>query len=149
MSMIQSPFDFDRIDRRTREITPDLIAAVKERVVQNLHPKKVVLFGSQANGTASQGSDIDLLVVLSDEHPLAALQCRDRFGEMLRLFRYRSFGLDAIILTDTEVQKLRDENEGEWDFVLEILDGGKTLYEQVPQKQTQSACLSTDTRMVS
>ena len=129
MLTVQPRFDFDRIDWRTKKITPDLIAAVKDRIVQNLQPQKVVLFGSQANGTVTHGSDIDLLVVLNDEHLLAPLKHRDRFGELLRLFHYRSFGLDAIVLTDTEIQKLRNENEGEWDWVLEILAKGKTLYD--------------------
>lgn len=123
-------FDFDRIDRRTKEVTPALIQAVGDRIVQNLHPKKVMLFGSQAKETAAEGSDIDLLVVLDNGHPLASLKQRDRLGEVLELLRYRLFGLDAIVLTDDEVRELIAENEGEWDLVLEILEEGKTLYDR-------------------
>jgi len=43
------------------------------------------------------------------------------------LFRYRSFGLDAIILTEAEVRKIQNENEGEWDLVLEVLEEEKIL----------------------
>ena len=124
------PFDFDRIDRRTKKVTPALIHAVGDRIVQNLHPKKVVLFGSQARDTATEGSDIDLLVVLDNGHPLAPLRQRDRLGELLELFRYRLFGLDAIVLTEDEVRKLAAENEGEWDLVLEILEKGEALYDR-------------------
>ena len=46
------------------------------------------------------------------------------------MFPHKGFGLDAIVLTDGEAQELTDENEGEWDFVLEILHDGKTLYER-------------------
>lgn len=128
MPAIQPQFDFNRIDRRTKKITPSLIAAIQERIVQHLHPERIILFGSLAHGKATGESDIDLLIVINDQHPLAPLKRRDRFGELLELFRYRSFGMDAIILTEAEVKNIRDENEGEWDLVLEVLEKGKTLY---------------------
>lgn len=124
------PFDFDRIDRRTKKVTPALIQAVRDRIVHHIHPQKVVLFGSQASGTAAESSDIDVLVVLDNGHPLAPLKQRDRVGALQELFRYRLFGLDAIVPTEDEVRKLAAENEGEWDLVLEILEEGKTLYDR-------------------
>jgi predicted nucleotidyltransferase len=130
MPSIQSQFDFTRIDRRTKKITTALIAAIRERIIEHVHPERIILFGSQARGKATRGSDIDLLIVIDDHHPLAPLIRRDRFGELLELFRYRSFGLDAIILTEAEVKKIRDENEGEWDLVLEVLEEGKILFDR-------------------
>ena len=124
-----STFAFDRIDRRTKKVTPALIAAVTNRIVSSLQPRRVILFGSQAQGQASRGSDIDLLICLDDDHSLARLPRRERTGEVFNLFRYRSFGLDVIVLTQSEVKDLLDTNEGEWDLVLEILDQGKVLYE--------------------
>jgi hypothetical protein len=53
-----------------------------------------------------------------------------RAGEVINLFRYRSFGLDVFIPTKSEIQALQDTNEGEWDLVLEILGQGKVLYER-------------------
>jgi len=134
MSTVQ--FDFEKIAHESK-VTPDLIASVKDRIVQNLHPEKVVLFGSYANGTATDGSDIDLLVVLDDKHPLASHNYCARLDELLELFRYRLFGLDALILTHAEIQQRQDENEEEWDLVLEILEEGKILYERVSKTQTQ------------
>jgi predicted nucleotidyltransferase len=123
-------FDFDQIDERTKKITPALIAAVTDRIVHYFKPHKVILFGSQASGKASRESDIDLLVVIDDRQAFASLMPRERSGKLLELFRYRSFGLDAIVLTGTEVQELREANEGEWDLILEILEEGQTLYER-------------------
>jgi|GEM_PF-863705 predicted nucleotidyltransferase len=128
-------FNFDRVDRRTKKITPKLIASITRRIVHHLQPDKLVLFGSRAKGEATMGSDIDLLVVVSDDHTLAPLPRRGRFGKLLELFRYRSFGLDAIIVTESEVQALREQNEGEWDMVLDILEKGKTLYDRLAQAQ--------------
>ncbi|MGH7599343.1 MAG: nucleotidyltransferase domain-containing protein [bacterium] len=130
MPTVQTQFDFIRIDRRTKRVTPALLAAIRDRIVDHLHPEKIVLFGSRANGTATLDSDIDLLGILDDKHPLARVRRRDRFGAIQDLFHHRLFGLDAMVLTATEVEKIMDENEGEWDLVLEILDEGKILYEQ-------------------
>ena len=121
-------FSFDRIDQRTKQITPALITAVVEQIVQYWQPAQVILFGSQAGQKATRQSDLDLLVILDDLHPLAQLTLRDRFGKLLELFPYRSFGLDAIVLTTGEIQKLQKTNEGEWNLVLEILAEGKVLY---------------------
>lgn len=123
-------FAFDRIDRRTKQATPALITAITERIVSHLNPRQVILFGSQARGNSVEDSDIDLLVCLDNDHPLAQLRGVERAGEVLDLFRYRSFGLDVIVLTQDEVQELEDSNEGEWDLILEILMQGKYLYGQ-------------------
>jgi predicted nucleotidyltransferase len=127
------PFTFDAIDQRTKQVTPTLIDAVTDRIVQHLQPDQVLLFGSQANGRATKESDIDLLVVLDNQHQLAALQHRSRAWAVLDLFRYRSFGLDAIVLTEAEIQQLRAANEDEWNLVLEILATGKPLYERTKE----------------
>ncbi len=125
-----SAFSFERIDERTKEVTPALICAVVECIVAALHPRQVILFGSQISGISRHGSDIDLLICLEDGHRLASLSSSQRASEVLNLFRYRSFGLDVIVLTEDELRHLRDTNEGEWDLVLEILEQGKVLYEQ-------------------
>lgn len=135
-------FDFDRIDRRTARVTPALINAIRDRIVEYLQPEKIILFGSRAIGAATQDSDIDLVLILNDKHPIAALKRLDRFGAVLKLFHYRSFGLDAIVLTEAEIKQLREENEGEWDLVLEILEEGKTIYDHA-QKENESAFATT------
>lgn len=123
-------YNFDIIDRRTKQVTPSLIEAVTSRIVHHLHPNRIFLFGSQQRGNATKDSDIDLLVILEDRHRLASLPHRQRAGTVLDLFRYRSFGLDALVLTEAEIQQLQDANEDEWDLVLEILATGKPLYER-------------------
>jgi len=125
-----SAFAFDRIDRRTRLVTPTLIEAITERVVSELNPLQVILFGSQVQGKAEINSDVDLLICLDNDHPMAALRKSERAGKVLNLFRYRSFGLDVIVLTHNEVQEIQETNEGEWDLVVEILAQGKVLYDR-------------------
>jgi predicted nucleotidyltransferase len=145
----QNRFNFDQVERQPREISPLLISAVTERIVRQLQPQQVLLFGSQANGNAKEGSDLDLLVVLNNQHALATLKRRERFGKLLELFRYRSFALDAMLLTEAEIQLLQEANEGEWDMVLEILAKGVMLYEESEKTQTKRACPPANTGMVS
>lgn len=121
-------FDFDHIDQQTKLITPILIAQIVSRIVQHFKPREIILFGSWAHNRATPESDLDLLVIIDDNHSLASLKRRVRFGKLLELFQHSFFGLDAIILTNSEVQQLQATNEGEWDLILDILQGGKTLY---------------------
>ncbi len=95
-----------------------------------MHPRQVILFGSQAMAQPVKGSDIDLFICLDDHHPLAHMRRSERAGEVLNLFRFRSFGLDVLVLTQSEVRQLQETNEGEWDLVLEILEQGIVLYER-------------------
>ena len=62
-------------------------------LVQAAHPKRIILFGSQARGDAAPHSDFDIMVV--EEKPT------DRFAEMVRLNRLiRSFGRLAIVVAE-------------------------------------------------
>jgi len=133
MPNARSQINFDRLETRPKRVTPAVIHAVCQRIIDHVRPEKIILLGSQANGNAKKDSDLDLLIIVGSENPLAALKTHDRYGQVLRLFRYKGFGLDAIVVTNKEVQKLIDENEGEWDLILEILDEGKILYDQKTQ----------------
>lgn len=52
------------------QTTPELKQIVRRYCDQlekmGIHPEKVMLYGSQATGTAREGSDIDLIVISSD-----------------------------------------------------------------------------------
>lgn len=130
MAVIQSPYQFDQADHRTRKINQSLVSAVVARIVEKIQPVKVILFGSRASGSPRADSDLDLLVVLADSHPFALENSRDRTGKVLDLFRYRYFSMDVIVVTEQEVNTIQRENEGEWNLILEIIASGKVLYEQ-------------------
>jgi predicted nucleotidyltransferase len=44
--------------------TDEIIDEMVERIVTCVHPAQVILFGSQARGSAHPDSDVDLLVVM-------------------------------------------------------------------------------------
>ena len=46
----------------------DEINELKERLVEQLSPVKIYLFGSYANGTNDEDSDFDFYIVVDDSH---------------------------------------------------------------------------------
>lgn len=48
-------------------VTEELLAEIARRLVAELSPRAIYLFGSHACGTPHADSDIDILVVLGDE----------------------------------------------------------------------------------
>ena len=86
------------------DLQPDAdVARVVRRVVEEVSPLRVILFGSRANGTASPESDIDLLVVVpNEESPRAVMrQLYERIGWM-------GVSVDYIPATLDQIDRYRD-----------------------------------------
>lgn len=45
-------------------ITQSQIQEFAQRIAERYQPDKIILFGSQADGTANENSDVDLLIVM-------------------------------------------------------------------------------------
>lgn len=65
----------------------NIAAAIEEarkRLVQGLHPERIILFGSHVWGTPGPDSDLDLLVIVADSdqppHKRAQAAYRSLFG---------------------------------------------------------------------
>jgi predicted nucleotidyltransferase len=83
-------------------ISDDLLNKVKHRLVHGFHPDKIILFGSQARGTADDRSDVDILVICRFEGKRRQLMLEmDRALNGLRLAR------DVVILTPEEFERDR------------------------------------------
>src|SRR3990167_6543530 len=79
----------------------DLRQAV-DALVARFRPDRVILFGSNARGTADVRSDVDLLVVCPVQGSLRALQVA-----MDRTLRGCRFARDIVILTREEFERDR------------------------------------------
>ena len=69
-------------------------------LVEAAHPDKITLFGSYARGDFDEGSDLDLLVILSD--------VEDRIDEMIRLRRVLKdipMAIDIVVYSWTDVEE--------------------------------------------
>jgi len=83
-------------------ISDDVIHNIKKRLVDAYHPERIILFGSQARGTADNRSDIDILVVCS-----FAGKRRHLMLEMDRALGDLDYAFDVLILTPEEFQQDR------------------------------------------
>lgn len=80
-------------------ISDETLSQVRDRLVNGFHPEKIILFGSQARGTADDRSDVDILVVCSFEGKRRHLML-----EMDRALRGLGLARDIMILTPEEFE---------------------------------------------
>lgn len=77
------------------EVTPELLDEIVRRLVDALHPLRIWLFGSQAEGKFHAHSDIDLMIVVADDGPdlreltLRGYQALERLGVPKDLVLFR------------------------------------------------------------
>jgi len=81
-------------------ISNETLLEVRERLVDGFHPEKIILFGSQARGTADDRSDVDILVVCSFSG-----KRRHLILEMDRALGGLDNAFDVLILTPEEFQR--------------------------------------------
>ena len=96
------------------------ILSVAEKIVQQFHPERIILFGSYAYGTPNEDSDIDLLVVM----PLPN-KGRGRASD-IRQFLDIAFPMDILIYDPDYLQQRIDMEDF---FVREITEKGRVIYE--------------------
>ena len=104
-------------------ITTEEISDISELIVNNYKPDKVILFGSYAQGTAEERSDLDLLIISDREKGLP----RYKRGLKLRikLAKYPFIKKDIIIYTHEELAKWAKVPNS---FVNRVLTEGIELY---------------------
>lgn len=93
-----------------------------DAIVTGFDPIKIVLFGSQAKGTADAGSDVDLLVVLPelDDELDTAVRIMSAIGP-------RTIGVDVVPVDSARVERARTRQSS---VVREALEEGVILYER-------------------
>lgn len=83
-------------------ISDEVLDEVKRRLVDGFHPEKIILFGSQARGTADDRSDVDILVIYRFEG-----RRRDVVLEMDRVLWGMHLARDVVVLTPEEYERDR------------------------------------------
>jgi predicted nucleotidyltransferase len=101
-------------------VTEEVLMAIVLRIVDTLHPEKVILFGSYAYGNPSTDSDVDLLVIMETNARPA-----DRYLVVSRQIRPRPFPLDILVKTSDEIAQALKKDDS---FIREILTRGRVLY---------------------
>ena len=83
-------------------VAPQVLDEATRRLVEQFAPTRIILFGSQARGTADDRSDVDLLVVCA-----VAGRKRDLMVAMDRALGGLGIARDVIVLTPEEYERDR------------------------------------------
>jgi len=103
-------------------VTHRALNEIVHRIVTELEPEKIILFGSYGYGTPTDDSDVDLLVIMgTDSRPA------ERYLAISRLIRPRPFPLDILVKTPDEIAQALDKGDF---FIREIITQGRLLYER-------------------
>lgn len=113
------------IDKRlnTEKITPELINYIVEKIVREIQPEKIILFGSYARGDFNQDSDLDLFIIKDGKESSRTVR-----REIEALLWGRRFPVDLIVRKPQEVEwNFRAKNPF---YLYHIFKDGKALYEK-------------------
>jgi predicted nucleotidyltransferase len=109
-----------------KDITKQAIDELIVAIVSEVEPEKVYLFGSLAQGSARQDSDVDILVVVSGQFG----PNNNRYEMLSRLLSIAArlrIPADILVYTTNEV---KDWLEGGNNVIEKAVRQGKSLYER-------------------
>ena len=98
------------------------INEVVTKIVSRFNPDKIILFGSYANGTQNNDSDLDLLIVQDSDLPM------QKRGLDIRLSLIGSMiPIDLLVYTKSEFDQEKNKH---FSFVNSAIKNSKVLYER-------------------
>lgn len=106
----------------TSQLT-EALETIVQRLEEGLQPERIILFGSYASGEPDEGSDVDILIVVSESNEPAHRRAQRA---------YRCVGAvgvpkDLVVLTQAEFEQQA------WtvnSLAQQAMEHGKTLYER-------------------
>jgi uncharacterized protein len=91
-----------------------------QRIVNHLHPEKILLFGSVARNRARQTSDVDLIILKDSEKTF-----KERMNILYAVLE-REEDVDMFWYTNEELERMREETP----FIRNALKESEILYVQ-------------------
>jgi predicted nucleotidyltransferase len=113
------------IDKRlnTEKINPELIEYIVKKIVREIQPEKIILFGSYARGDFNRNSDLDLFIIKDGQESSRIIR-----RKLDVLLWGRKFPIDLIVRKTEEVEwNFRAKNPF---YLYHIFRDGKVLYEK-------------------
>lgn len=103
-------------------VTNQQIEEITSIIIDTVHPKKIYLIGSYANGKATEESDVDFLIISNDPD----LPKFERTLEIQkRLFKFSNFPMDNLVFSESEV---KSKIENQFSFIGHAIKNGKVIY---------------------
>jgi predicted nucleotidyltransferase len=107
-------------------VTAAKIRKAAQKIVDEVDPEKIILFGSFAYGEPTPDSDVDLFIVMK-----TSLRPVDRIRRVSAVLDPRPFPVDIIVRTPAELAEQLHTNDC---FVREIIDKGQVIYERASRR---------------
>ena len=104
-----------------KTVSKELLDEMTRRLVAELKPEKIILFGSHAWGTPDENSDVDLLLIV----PHSDLSPARRAAQAHRCLRGLNVPKDILVKTRAEVDRFRHVHAS---LEAEVLERGTVLY---------------------
>jgi predicted nucleotidyltransferase len=104
-----------------RTVSDELLQEMTERLVAQLQPEEIILFGSRAWGTPRDDSDVDLLIILSNDAAAVA----DHELQARRCLRGLGVAKDILIRSRDQIERYRDVPAS---LEAQVLSRGRVLY---------------------
>jgi len=101
-------------------VSSKVIESLTRSIVEAVHPLKIILFGSHAQGKANPDSDIDVLVVMPE-----GAHCRRTAQLLYRQIKGLGVPFDILVATPSDLEKHKD-NIGL--IYRTVLQQGKEIY---------------------
>ncbi len=97
------------------------IPEIREKIVREIGPEKIILFGSYAWGNPTEDSDIDLFIIQKSSQSRL-----DRQAELRRKLWGSGVPMDLLVYTPAEIEKRLEIDDP---FISHILNKGKIIYQ--------------------
>ena len=119
--------------KNSRTLNPEknikkILLNIVDKIRDNYHPEKIILFGSYAYGKPTEDSDIDIVIIKKENRYSSPI---DRSVEIRRIVseKNRLCAITPIVYTPEELEYRLSIGD---DFVAEVLEKGKVLYARYP-----------------
>ena len=107
-------------------VSQEQLSSIADAIRKVSNPRLVILFGSQARGTANPNSDIDLLVI-GDPPPTGKWSRRQEIGKIRRSLPNTKLPVDVLFFTPDEARKWRSTTNH---IISEAFREGEVIYER-------------------
>lgn len=106
-----------------KKVDEKLISEIVRRIVNAVHPLKIILFGSWVYGKPKKGSDLDILII-KDSLTTTRREERIKIRGLLQDFLIPQ---DIIVATTKDIEEWKNVPQA---FITSIVKKGKVIYER-------------------
>ncbi|MDZ7305363.1 MAG: nucleotidyltransferase domain-containing protein [candidate division KSB1 bacterium] len=138
--MLQNLREYNSFFQGIAYMQPDeqKLQELVQRIVDAVHPLRIILFGSAARGDMGPNSDLDVLVVMPD-----GVHRRKTAQSIYRHLRGFGFAKDIVVVTQNDIERHRSNP---YLIIKPALDEGRELYHAIERDNTGNAAGMADTR---